>query len=60
MVSWRQYSPVIGPDDDNTDISLVQICRVDHDLLFPLAADKSPGLAGRPKMIFVQVQCIIV
>ena len=29
--------------------------RVDHDILFPLAADKCPMLAGKPKLIFVQV-----
>jgi len=28
--------------------------RVDNDILVNLAADKSPGLAGRPKMVFLQ------
>ena len=30
--------------------------RVDHDILVSLAADKCPGLAGRPKLVFVQVR----
>ena len=30
--------------------------RVDHDILVNLAADKCPGLAGCPKLVFVQVR----
>lgn len=41
-------------EDNGTIFASDYPFRVDHDILFPLAADKSPGLAGKPKLIFVQ------
>ena len=42
-------------EDNGTIFASDYPFRVDHDILFPLAADKCPGLAGKPKLIFVQV-----
>ena len=42
-------------EDNGTIFAADYPFRVDHDILFPLAADKCPGLAGKPKLIFVQV-----
>lgn len=41
-------------EDNGTIFAADYPFRVDHDILFPLAADKCPGLAGKPKLIFVQ------
>lgn len=41
-------------EDNGTIFASDYPFRVDHDILFPLAADKCPGLAGKPKLIFVQ------
>ena len=42
-------------EDNGTIFASDYPFRVDHDILFPLAADKCPALAGKPKLIFVQV-----
>ena len=42
-------------EDNGTIFASDYPFRVDADILFPLAADKCPGLAGKPKLIFVQV-----
>jgi len=41
-------------EDNGTVFAQDGLYRVDHDILYPLAADKCPLLAGKPKMIFVQ------
>lgn len=41
-------------EDNGTVFAQDGLYRVDHDILYPLAADKCPILAGKPKMIFVQ------
>jgi len=41
-------------EDNGTIFAQDYPFRVDNDILMNLAADKSPGLAGRPKMVFVQ------
>jgi len=41
-------------EDNGTIFAADYPFRVDHDILFQLAADKSPCLAGRPKLVFVQ------
>jgi len=41
-------------EDNGTVFAKDGLYRVDHDILYPLAADKCPMLAGKPKMIFVQ------
>ena len=46
-------------EDNGTIFASDYPFRVDHDILFPLAADKSPGLAGKPKLIFVQVSDLL-
>ena len=45
-------------EDNGTIFASDYPFRVDHDILFPLAADKCPMLAGKPKLIFVQVRVI--
>ena len=42
-------------EDNGTIFASDYPFRVDHDILFQLAADKSPNLAGKPKLVFVQV-----
>ena len=42
-------------EDDGTIFASDYPFRVDHDILFQLAADKSPNIAGKPKLVFVQV-----
>ena len=44
-------------EDNGTIFASDYPFRVDHDILFQLAADKSPNLAGKPKLVFVQVSC---
>jgi len=41
-------------EDNGTIFASDYPFRVDHDILFQLAADKSPNLAGKPKLVFVQ------
>lgn len=41
-------------EDNGTVFASDSMYRVDHDILYPLAADKCPLLAGKPKLIFVQ------
>jgi len=41
-------------EDNGTIFAADYPFRVDHDILFQLAADKSPSLAGKPKLVFVQ------
>ena len=41
-------------EDNGTVFAQDSMYRVDHDILYPLAADKCPLLAGKPKLIFVQ------
>lgn len=41
-------------EDNGTVFASDGMYRVDHDILYPLAADKCPLLAGKPKLIFVQ------
>jgi len=41
-------------EDNGTIFAQDYPFRVDHDILFQLAADKSPNLAGKPKLVFVQ------
>jgi len=41
-------------EDNGTVFAADYPFRVDHDILVNLAADKCPGLAGKPKLVFVQ------
>jgi len=41
-------------EDNGTVFAADYPFRVDHDILAQLTAEKCPGLAGRPKLIFVQ------
>lgn len=41
-------------EDNGTVFANDSMYRVDQDILYPLAADKCPLLAGKPKLIFVQ------
>ena len=41
-------------EDNGTVFASDYPFRVDHDILVNLAADKCPGLAGKPKLVFVQ------
>jgi len=41
-------------EDNGTIFASDYPFRVDHDILFQLAADKTPNLAGKPKLVFVQ------
>ena len=43
-------------EDNGTVFAADYPFRVDHDILVILAADKCPGLAGCPKLVFVQVR----
>ena len=43
-------------EDNGTIFASDYPFRVDQDILVKLAADQCPGLAGKPKLIFVQVR----
>ena len=47
-------------EDNGTVFASDYPFRVDHDILVQLAADKCPKLAGKPKLIFVQVMIIYI